>query len=82
MTLLTRKRKALVAFMIQDLFEGTNDGVRRGKNREWLRKRAEKVIFQTVLQLSLQDTPAFIKEIMRMSLEQFAEILNAIEPDI
>ena len=77
---LTRKRKALVAFILE-LFEDTNDGVKRGRTREWLKERAEKGMFQTVLQLSMQDTPAF-KEMMRMSPEQFAEILNAIEPDI
>ena len=38
-------------------------------------------MFQTVIKLSLQDTPAF-KEIMRMSPDQFKEILNATEPDI
>ena len=77
----TRKRKALVAFILE-LFEDTNDGVKRGRTREWLKERAEKDMFQTVLQLSMQDTPAF-KEMMRMSPEQSAEILtDAIEPDI
>ena len=38
-------------------------------------------MFQTVIKLSLQDTPAF-KEIMRMSTDQFKEILNATESDI
>ena len=78
---LTRKRKALVAFMILELLEDPNDRVKRGKTREWLKERAEKGMFQTVMQLSLQDTPAF-KEMMRMSPDQFKEILNAIEPDI
>ena len=50
---LTRKRKALVAFMILELFEDTNDGVKRGRTREWLKERAEKGMFQTVLQLSM-----------------------------
>ena len=78
---LTRKRRAVVAFMILELLEDPNDRVERGKPREWLRERAEKGMFQTVIQLSLQDTPAF-KEIMGMSPDQFKEILNAIEPDI
>ena len=38
-------------------------------------------MFQTVIKSSLQDTPAF-KEIMRMSPDQFKEILNATEPYI
>ena len=38
-------------------------------------------MFQTVIKLSLQDTPAF-KEIMQMNPVQFREILNATEPDI
>ena len=78
---LTRKRKAVVAFMILELLEDPNDRVKRGKTREWLKGRAEKGMFQTVIQLSLQDTPAF-KEMTRMSQDQFKEILNAIEPDI
>ena len=72
------KEKAVVAFMILELLE---DRVKRGKTREWLKERAEKGMFQTVIKLSLQDTPAF-KEIMRMSPDQFKEILNATEPDI
>ena len=58
------------------------DCVKRGKTREWLiKERAESGVFQTVIKLSLQDTPAF-KEIMRMSPDQFKEILNATQPDI
>ena len=38
-------------------------------------------MFQTVIQLLLQDTPAF-KEMVRMSPDQFKETLNAVEPDI
>ncbi|XP_068684921.1 uncharacterized protein [Montipora foliosa] len=78
---LTHKRKALIAFMVLELLGGPNDRVKRGKTSEWLKERSEKGIFQTVIQLSLQDTPAF-KEMMRMSPDQFKEILNAIEPDI
>ena len=57
-----------------------NDGVKRRKTREWLRERAKKDMFYAVVQLLLQDPPAF-KEMMRMSPDQFAEILNAIGPD-
>lgn len=64
--------------MILELLE---DRVKRAKTREWLKERAEKGMFQTVIKLSLPDTPAF-KEIMRMSPDQFKEILNATEPDI
>ena len=78
---LTRKRKAVVAFMILELLGDPNDLVKQGKTREWLKERAEKGMFQTVIQLSLLDTPAF-KEMMRMSSDQFKEILNAIEQDI
>ena len=48
---------------------------------EWLKERAEKGMFRTVIKLWLQDTPAF-KEIMRINPDQFKEILNATEPDI
>ena len=78
---LTRKRKAVEAFMNLEPLEDPNDLVKQGKTKEWLKERAEKGMFQTVIQLSLQDRPAF-KEMMRMSPDQFKEILNAIEPDI
>ena len=77
----TRKQKALVAFMVLELLGDPNDRVKRGKTSEWLKERSEKGMFQSVIQLSLQDTPAF-KDMMRMSPDQFKEILNAIEPDI
>ena len=64
--------------MILELLE---DGFKRGIPREWLKERAEKEVFQTVIKLSLQDMPAF-KEIMRMSEDQFKEMLNATEPEI
>ena len=64
--------------MILKLLE---DRFKRRKTWEWLKERAEKGMFQTVIKSSLQDTPAF-KEIMRMSPDQFKEILNATEPDI
>ena len=34
---LTRKRKALVVFVRLELFEDTNNGVKRGKTSEWRR---------------------------------------------
>ena len=55
----TRKRKAVVAFIIVELLEDPNDRVKRGKTRELLKERAEKEMFHTVIQLSLQGTPAF-----------------------
>ena len=61
--------------MILELLE---DRVKRGKTWEWLKERAEKGMFQTVIKLSLQDTPAF-KQIMRMRQDQFKEILDATE---
>ena len=64
--------------MILELLE---DRLKRGKTREELKERAQKGVFQTVIKLSLQDTPAF-KGIMQMSPDQFKEILNATEPDI
>ena len=68
--------------MILELLEDPNDCVKQGKTREWLKEQAVKGMFQTVMQLSLQDTPAF-KEIMWMSPDQFNwRNLNAIEPDI
>ena len=55
--------------MILELLE---DRVKGGKTREWLTEQAEKEMFQTVIKLSLQDTPAS-EEIMRVSPDQFKE---------
>ena len=48
---LTRRRIAVVAFMILQLLEDPNDRVMRGKTREWLKELAEKGMFQTIIQL-------------------------------
>ena len=59
--------------MVVELFEDAYEGAKRRKNGEWLRERTEKGLFNTVIQLSLQDTPVF-KEMMRMNPDQLAEI--------
>ena len=46
------------------------------ENPGMVKECPEKGMFQIVLKLSMQDTPAF-KEMMRMSPEMFVEILNA-----
>lgn len=59
--------------MVVELFEDEYEGAKRVKNKELLRERTEKGLFHTVVQVSLQDTPAF-KEMMKMNTDQFAEI--------
>lgn len=44
--------------MVVELFEDEYEGAKRVKNKELLRERTEKGLFHTVVQVSLQDTPA------------------------
>ena len=56
---------------------------RRGKTRGWIRRREEKGYFNnTVVQeLMIEDTPGY-HEMMRMTHDDFLEILRLMEPDI
>ena len=60
--------------MLLELFEDGKDVFKRGKTKEWLRERIEKGMFFARYIRAL--------EMMTMSSDQFAGILNAIEPDI
>ena len=51
----TRKRKGLVAFVVLKLLVDANSGVKREKSRKRLRDQAEKRLFPTAEQLSLED---------------------------
>ena len=78
-----RKRKAVAALTILNILEeGEERGWKRGKTREWIKRREEKGYFNNIIQeLSIEDTAAF-KEMMRMFHEEFLHILRSIEKDI
>jgi len=56
---------------------------RRGETRGWIRRRKEKGYFNRIVQqeLMIEDTPGY-REIMRMTPDDFLEILRLIQPDI
>ena len=54
---------------------------KRGKTREWIKKRKERVMFITMKKIKTHDTRGF-KEMLRMGPVEFDQILQAIEPHI
>ena len=77
---LVRRRKAAVAILILDLLDDEKSS-KRGKTREWIKKRKERRMFISPKELKMHDTRGF-KEMMWMGSEQFDQILQAIEPHI
>ena len=76
-------KKSIAAIILLDILE--EDGKRnnrRGKTRGWIRRREEKGYFNNIVQeLMIEDTPGY-REMMRMTHDDFLEILRLIEPDI
>ena len=71
----------LVAVMQDDICEELLGRHKRGRTKEWIRRREEKGLYRLVEELRAEDTVAY-KEMMRMNFETFSEILMAIEPEI
>ena len=71
----------LVAVMQDDIREELLGRHKRGRTKEWIRRREEKGMYRLVEELRAEDTVAY-KEMMRMKYETFSEILMAIEPEI
>ena len=69
----------LVAVMQDDIREELLGRHKRGRTKEWIRRREEKGMYRLVEELRAEDTVAY-KEMMRMNCETFSEILMAIEP--
>lgn len=83
---LRRKRAAACLLVIDLLEECTEDesGERwwkRGRTREWIKRRNERGMLKLVEELRVEDTAAY-KEMLRMNFETFQEILTAIGPEI
>ena len=74
-------KRVAATMLITELLEKTNVR-RRGKTREWIKRREEKGAFNNVIrELGLEDSGGF-KEMMRMSYETFTDLLSMIEKDI
>ena len=74
----------LKALVMVELFdsEEEEETKERGMTRSWLKKREELGYFtNNVRELQLEDTEGF-KDMMRMDLKHFNEILKLIAPDI
>ena len=55
---------------------------KRGKTRAWIKRREDKGYFNNIVrELMIEDTVAY-REMMRMTYDDFTEILRVIEPDI
>ena len=74
-------KEEIAAIILFDILE--EDGKRenrRGKTRGWTRRREEKGFYSNILQkLMIEDTPGY-REMMRITREDFLEILMLVEP--
>ena len=77
------QRKCLAAIILIELLEEDEKrGKGRGKTRSWMRRRKEKGYFNNIVrELMIEDTAGY-REMMRMTHDEFVEILKLIEPDI
>ena len=76
------KKSIAAIILLEILQEDERRQNRRGKTRGWIRKREEKgYVNNTVQELMIKDTPGY-REMMRMTHNDFLEILRLVEPDI
>ena len=76
------KRKAACALLFSVAFceeEDKEAWPKRGKTRQWIKRRKEKGLFNVIDELRIEDTAAY-REMMRMNYETFKQILDKIEP--
>ena len=76
-------KRCLAAIALLEMLEEEDDRVpKRGKTRQWIKRREEKGYFTNIVrELMIEDSAAY-REMMRMNHEDFKKILKAIEPDI
>ena len=75
-----RKRRAAACLVFILLCEEDDGRAKRGKTRDWIKRRSEMGFFTNIVQESrVEDTNGY-KAMMRMAYEQFLQILTAIEP--
>ena len=78
------KAEVVACLMIATLVDSSDEeeSAGRGKTRKWIKRRATRGYFNTIIdELRCEDTNTY-KEMMRMSYETFKEILRYIEPQI
>ena len=86
---LYQPRRAVIVTVVVSLmqadfaeeFEELLDHHKRGRTKEWIRRRDERGMYRLVEELQAEDTEAY-KEMMRMNYETFCEILTVSEPEI
>ena len=76
-------KRCLSVLLVLDELEETEDRAsKRGKTREWIRRRQESGYFTNIVrELAAEDTPAY-HQMIRMKFEDFTVILREIEADI
>ena len=75
-------RSLLAVFVAFEVFNHEDKKRRRGKTRQWIRRRDERGYFHNIVkELAIEDTVQY-KDMMRMSHAIFQGILNYIEQDI
>ena len=76
------KRCLSVSFVLDQLEEIEDTASKRGKTRQWIRRRQENGYFTNIVrELAAEHTPAY-HQIMRMKFEDFTAILREIVADI
>ena len=78
------QRRAVVSGIIHCLLEADHDVVkkRRGRTRKWIRRRSTLGFYHNLWnELRLEDAETF-KNIMRMSIKTFQDLLRLVEKDI
>jgi len=76
------KRCLSVLFVLDQLEEIEDRASKRGKTRQWIRRRQENGYFTNIVrELAAEDTPAY-HHMMRMKFEDFTAILREIVADI
>ncbi|XP_065067694.1 uncharacterized protein LOC135693217 [Rhopilema esculentum] len=77
-----KRRQVAMCLLITQLLEDDECSSKRGKTRQWIKRREEKGFYNCILrELSIEDSVSF-KEMLRMSHECLLQILGAIEKDI
>ena len=79
----TKKRKAAATIVIAEILGEEDDNeasrTKRGKTRNWVRRRNEKGLFRNIVEeLSIENTGGY-KEMTRMSHEDFLSCLATLK---
>ena len=68
----------LLPIILSELVDSDDERPRRGKTREWIRRRSQLGLYETLIkELIIEDNLSF-KEMFRMSVEDFEPVLSQI----